>query len=400
MAASIRCDLAERQRQRVSLALRSLVLLAFVMTLASCAVNPGFEDPVEAALLDRLHEHVTTEEPQNSILSLSDSARNQIDQAVPDDWSQTRKFRALRRYLFDEDKRHILYEASATRTAEETLTAANGNCLSMSNLFVASARHVGLDARFQTVATRPTWSQSGLTLIRYEHIVAVGKLDKRDEYVVDFLPELSASGRGRRIISDSQALALYYSNLSAEAIVAGDSIQGVELGLKAISLWPDHSDSWNNIGAAYKRMGEKKLAELSYKRALKSDSNNYSALGNLTQFYLAEGREEEARRFLSRVKRYYRKNPYYYYYLASMVYSDAEYEKARRYLSQAIRIKRDDAEFYKALSDTYAKLGDTEKSAELAAIAAEVKLRKRRFRGERENQARRMTIYRFGPSSL
>ena len=55
-------------------------------------------------------------------------------------------------------------------------------------------------------------------MIRYEHIVAAGRLDTRDEYVVDFLPEFSSAGKLTRVISDKQAEALYHNNLGAEAV--------------------------------------------------------------------------------------------------------------------------------------------------------------------------------------
>jgi len=369
-----------------------LVLIALI-SLGGCAVNPGYETPEEALLLDGLTQDVETGDPEE-ILNLPADVVQQIEAVVEEDWSQIRKFRALRRYLFDDDKLNIQYDARSTSTAAETFANGRGNCLAISNLFVASARHLGLDARYKTMSVRPTWEQAGLTLIRYEHIVAIGELDSRDEYIVDFLPELTSTSRDSQLISDEQALALYYNNLGAEALVRRETELGVALILKSIKLWPEHSDSWNNIGAAYRRLGETRLAELSYKRALRHDGNNYSALANLTQFYIGEGRQAEAEQFVARVNRYYRKNPYYYYYLARLGYSSGDYESAREFLDQAIYLKRDDPELYRALADTYRRLGDDAKAEELVAFAATVKPRKTRYWGERKNWARSITIFR------
>ena len=242
--------------------------------------------------------------------------------------------------------------------------------------------YVGLDAKFQTVAVRPTWAQAERTLIRYEHIVAVGRLDARDEYIVDLLPAFTATGRDTRVIDDQSARALYYNNLGAELIVEGRYDEAIEKILQSITLWPDHSDSWNNLGAAYKRYGQNRLAELSYKRALRYDRYNYSALANLTQFYLVNDRQAEAEQFLRRVNRYYSRNPYFHYYMARLHFSGQEYVEARDFLQKAIRLKGDDPEFYIALADTHESMGDMEAAKKMRKRAAKVKPLNRRYRGE------------------
>ncbi len=157
---------------------------------------------------------------------------------------------------------------------------------------------------------------------------------------------MSSSSRDSQQISDQQALALYYNNLGAEALVRRETEHDVGLILKSIKLWPEHSDSWNKIGAVFRRLGETRLAELSYRRALRHDGNNYSALANLIQFFIGEGRQTEAGQFIARVNRYYRENPYYYY-LARLGFSQGNYEAARDFLDQAIDLKPDDPELYR-----------------------------------------------------
>lgn len=356
----------------------SLLVLFAVFSFGGCAVNPGYETPEEALLLDELTRDVEVGDPQE-ILKLPDEVAYQIEAVVEEDWSHIQKFRTLGHYLFGDDKLNVQYDARSTGTAAETFYNRKGNCLAISNLFIAAARHLGLEARYKTLSVRPTWEQAGLTLIRYEHIIAIGKLDSGDDYVVDFLPELSSTSRDSQQISDQQALALYYNNLGAEALVRRETERGVGLILKSIKLWPEHSDSWNNIGAAFRRLGETRLAELSYKRALRHDGNNYSALANLTQFFIGEGRQAEAEQFIARVNRYYRKNPYYYYYLARLGFSQGNYEAARDFLDQAIDLKPDDPELYRALADTYRRLGDGAKADELASLVATVKPAKIRY---------------------
>jgi Flp pilus assembly protein TadD len=323
----------------------------------------------EAALLDALTTGVVVGTPETEILALSAQTKSELDAIVARGWGQKRKFRALRTYLFDEVGRNIEYEATATLTAEQAYQAGEGNCLALSNLFIASARHIGLNARFQTVTVKPTWDQEGSTMIRYEHIVAFGELGHREDYVIDFLPTFSMENRLSEQINDQQALALYHNNLGAEAILFGDYELAVKQMLKAIKLWPENSDAWNNLGVAYRRQGKDQLSELTYKRALRLDDNNYSALTNLTQLYLSTGRRPDAERFLARVNHYYRRNPFFNYYLARLHYEAAEYLQAIEYLDVAILLEGDEPDFYAALSESYLQIGDAENSERAKRLA-------------------------------
>ena len=81
-----------------------------------------------------------------------------------------------------------------TLTAAETFESRVGNCLSQTNLFVASARYVGLDAVYEVAQLRPTWDHAGQAILRYEHIVASGILRGSGAYVFDYLHQY-APGR-------------------------------------------------------------------------------------------------------------------------------------------------------------------------------------------------------------
>ncbi|RPH98659.1 MAG: transglutaminase domain-containing protein, partial [Lysobacterales bacterium] len=57
-----------------------------------------------------------------------------------------------------------------TRTAAETFRDQRGNCLSFTNMFVAMARHVGLDASYQEVEVPAEWSLSGQAFLLSQHV--------------------------------------------------------------------------------------------------------------------------------------------------------------------------------------------------------------------------------------
>jgi hypothetical protein len=80
------------------------------------------------------------------------------------------------------------YDARRTGTAEEALRSRAGNCLFLSILFVAMARELGVDARFQQLEVMPEWDMEGDVLFAARHVNVYGRLHGRSEYVTDFYP--------------------------------------------------------------------------------------------------------------------------------------------------------------------------------------------------------------------
>ena len=321
------------------------------------SVDPVIEDPETKRRFDALFVDVEVEDPETAILLLSNEMKLVLEERIDPAWGDARKFLQLGQYFFNDDERHIQYDAGMTGTAEETFMAGHGNCLSMSILFVAAARHLKFDSHFETVVVEPSWTHEGETMIRYEHIVAAGNLGS-SKYVVDFLAQLIGERGPSTRVTDEQALALYYGNLAVEAIVTGDLDASVYKSLQSLKLWPKNSNTWSNLGTAYRRKGDSQLAEASYRRALSLSRDNYSALSNLTRFYLLEGRESEADIYLRRVSRYYRRNPHYHLQVARMQIQTGDFVGARANLERATRLKKDDPVLVEALSDVYEKLKD------------------------------------------
>ena len=350
--------------------------IILVFLISGCVSAPPEIDPVtDAELMQRIAE-VSVGDPNEVLLPLSDDILEALTERVDPDWGDLRKFKQLSAFFFDADEMNIQYHAWSTLDPNSTFNKRQGNCLSMSSLFVAAARHLDFDGYFQTVKVTPSWTHEGNTMIRYEHIVAAGKLGQT-EYVVDFLPEFTGEEKLRSRISDEQALALYYSNLAVEAMVTGDIPDGIYKSLQGLQLWPDNSNIWSNLGTAYRRTGETELAEASYRRALMHNRNNYSALSNLTQLYVLNGRDEEADRYLSTVSRYYRRNPYYHLQLGDMQITQGKLELARKNLERASRLEKDDPLLFDALAEAYDRLNDPTSSTASAKRAEKIRQKER-----------------------
>ncbi len=372
----------------VTMVKKLLIVVAALGLISGCVVHPGHKFTGEDR--SRLLAEILGEQaaPTELItLQLSDEIRAELDAQIDPRWRSKRKLRELRSYLFNENELNIEYDASSSLTANQTYELRRGNCLALTNLFIAAGRHVGIDANYQTVAVDPTWNHSGETMIRYEHIVAVGDIGE-ENYIVDFLPEFLIGDKPAEEITDEQALALYFNNLGAEAVVDERPLDGVGFLRKALALDPTNSDAWNNMGAALRRSGQERLAEFAYLQSLEHNAYNYSALSNLSRHYENSGRSAEAEVMSARVDRYRRRNPYFHYFAAQVMFDDGYYQESLVFLGKAIRLKRDQPEFLEAAARVHAKLGNEVEQQRFLRRAKDVRERKVRIPPERIMQSR------------
>lgn len=363
-------------------------VLLLLSTLVGCATNHdyAYSESQEAIYLAEIKGDMQAPAGFPTI-EINDEVKAELDRRIKSHWSDRHKLDVLRDLMFDEDALNIQYDSNDTKTAMEIWQARRGNCLSMTNLFVAMARYVGLNAWFQTVEVRPTWNHEGEMMIRYEHIIGAGRMSA-GEYVIDFLPEFVLDEGKAERISDGEALALYYNNLGAESLVDGDVDRGLSNLQKSLVLEDGDSDAWNNMGAAQRRNGRDDLAEFAWQRAVKLDARNYSALNNLAQFYEARGRLQEAKEYAGRVAYYRARNPYFHYFIAQYLFERGEYENTIRYLESAVRLKDDEPDFYAALSRTHNVLGNERQAGDYESLAAQYSI-------EDIEQARRVNNHRF-----
>ncbi len=341
------------------------VLFTLLVTMAGCTVNP-----VDQAVLAQMEREVIGETDPDikiDVLVLTVPMQNMLDERILPIRDKRAQLRALQNLFFSSDELNIQYDPMAMRTAAQTFESRSGNCLSLTNLFVASARYLDLQAVYEIAEVRPTWDQQGKTLIRYEHVIASGQLWNGPRYVFDLLPEYAPANRYMQVITDNMALARHYNNLGARAIIE-DNPDLARKNLRA-AIWLDagYSDAWNNMGTALRRLGRFDLAEFSYNRALDIDGRNFSAMSNLVMTLEEQGLG--IGRMGRRVDYYRARNPYFQYQQAHAAFLGERYEVSRRLLEKSIRLKEDEPVFYAALAAVYEKLDDTFAAARFNAIA-------------------------------
>jgi Tfp pilus assembly protein PilF len=313
---------------------------------------------LEASILNQREDAF----PDLDAMALDQQIIDYLEANVTDRSSDYRIVDRLQELLFSDGYLNLQYDDLRTRTAVQTFEDRQGNCLSVVSLYIAMARHFGVNAQFQTVKVRPSWDRRGEHLVLSQHINAIGRLGQDTQYVVDFTPEITLQQLTANRVSDSQARALYFNNLGVESLIADELDKAAAYFRNALFIDPELSIVWNNIGSTYSRQGNKDLAEYSYRKAFALDRSNATAINNLVKFHTARGDVATAERYAKAIERFNNSNPYFHYNLGNVAYAEGNFEIARMHYERAIRRKESEPDFYLALSKTYEMLGDMEQS--------------------------------------
>jgi tetratricopeptide (TPR) repeat protein len=266
----------------------------------------------------------------------------------------------------------IAYSGSSTRTVRETFHEKRGNCLSFTMLFVALARAVGLDARYQIVDVPRTFDSRGGVVIVDTHVNATVLTPFGRRFFIDFNTANFSEKYPTRIVSDRYALALFYNNLGAEALVRQEYPLSFAMLREAGRTFADIPGIWVNLGVLYTRQGLYGQAEGADLRALALDRTEQSALVNLVTVYSALGETELADDIRQRIRRYREVNPYYHYGVAQVAYDEKRFDDALISLRNAIRLKRDEDEFYLLQGRTFTQIGKPDRAIASFARASEL----------------------------
>lgn len=258
--------------------------------------------------------------------------------------------------------------AEVTRTASATFHQRQGNCLSFTMLFVGLARAAGLKAVYQNVDVQPTWSNDGQVVIA-SHVNSIVETSFNRATTVDFnIRDYRGAERSRRV-GDQYALALFYTNLGAEALLQDNDAASLAYLREAARVYSKVPGLWVNLGVLYARHGQFEHAEASYLRALAINAGELSAIANLVRVYEALGQPERAAAYRGRAQKYRERNPYYHYATAVRAVEHQEFPTALTAIRRALRLKADEHEFYALRGEVLTALGrarDAQESFERA----------------------------------
>lgn len=339
--------------------------LAFVATLClgACA-SPGIAPEsrtLSAEVLLRASPLTggtdVPELPDIDVLRVNAAMQAFLDEHVDRENGRTLKVHDLVYAIISEGSFGLEYD-EITRTADETFDTRLGNCLSFTNMFVAMAREVGIEAAYQEIEIPPSWSQEGGVYILSRHVNIAVDLGGGAMREVDFNIDDFQSSYDRRPISDERALAHYYSNVGAEHLQENELPEALRYFRKALDSDKDFAPAWSNLGALYSLAGLFDYAEAAYVKALQINPREAVAMSNLGQLYEYLGKVELANWYNALTDRHRQRNPYYRYHLAHDAFLTKDYETAIDNLKYAVRKKKNEDTFYFLMGLSYLKNGN------------------------------------------
>ncbi len=329
---------------------------------------PGELPPIEVedAVLDAGTALGQTETPP--LLALDDDMREFIDRYVTG--SQRQRLQSLHRGLRSQALVGIDYDPNADGSAADVFHSGAANCLSYAHLFVAMARHAGLDARYLSVSLRPEWARHGEQVALRKHVNVVVRLRNGEEYVVDIDPVPREQVASARVLKDREAAALYHANRAMDALFQRNSAEAYAEAVRALSLGGGSIDYlWVNLGAIYRGVGQDTAAEAMYRNALALNPDSPTAMNNLAVLYYDRGEIEESRRWEARVRKRRESNPFYHYYLGELAEAAGDQEQALSHYLDAIDLQETEAEFYFRVARLFLDMQRYEQSRSFAEKA-------------------------------
>ena len=308
---------------------------------------------------------------QIDILELTPGMITFLDNHVGDEDNRYARLRLLLFAVIGEGQFDLVYD-DGTRTAMETFQDQRGNCLSFTNMFVAMARYLDLDASYQEVKIPPDWSLSGHSFLFSQHVNVFIDLENDDPRVVDFNMANFNVNYERRVISDQRARAHYFSNMGVEYMLAGDTALAFAYFREGISEDKSYSPAWVNLGILYRREGYPDYAEAAFLKAVEIDRFNLVAMSNLSSLYYEQGHTELAEQYRGQVESHRMHNPYYRYQAAQADFVNGDYDAAIENLKYAVRERKNEGSFYMLMSLSYLMKGDREAAQRWMKKAEEV----------------------------
>jgi Flp pilus assembly protein TadD len=298
--------------------------------------------------------------PEERVLYLNREMREFAKNAVQG-YEDKDRMTALLTALLKPDGLELTYDVQASFTAEEVFLHRRANCLSFTSLFVAMGRYLDMDVRYNEVDVPPIWDlRWGNTLVLNKHINAMLVRNKYVRHVIDLNIEEYDSQYEQRNISDQLAVAQHYNNKAMGYLLSADYDNAFRFMVKAISMAPEKSYLWNNLGSLYRRTGNTEAAEKAYLVSLNANAEDLVAMSNVARLYNANGNIGLASYYEEQAHDYRMRNPYYLYGLAQKAFTEKDYELARGHLQGAISRHDREHRFYFLLGAVYKRTGESE----------------------------------------
>lgn len=360
--------------------LTSIVLL-LITGCQSAAVFEGKHTIVDSEAA--LHDHVfpaadsfLIESPQ-SLFTLSDEAKEFVNQATSGKDSEEKQVQSLMRGIFNRSEFDLLYQADANTDANTTFENRAANCLSLTIMTYAMASHAGFNARFQQIDIPEFWTRrSGFALLNGhinlrivpQYTVSSFSLFRRN-LIIDFDPQEGAYKFNANQIDKQRIVAMFYNNKAAELILKGELNHAYAYLRASLRIDPQYEGAMLNLGLVYRQVGEMAFAEQAYLAAITVNENYLTAWENLAALYEKTQRVEQAEQIHASIQKQRVNNPYYHLMLAEEALENQAFKQSIRHFKDAIELDDSPHQFYFGLAKAHLNLGDLDSTERYLRLA-------------------------------
>ena len=237
-----------------------------------------------------------------------------------------------------------------TRTAQETIDEAGGNCLSLTLLTTALANLAGVEVSYDLLNSDPTFALDNDVLVTSDHMRAVLLSDwdtdgeaifsLRGRITIDFFDTQGMAFLEN--VSPQYQLSLYYSNRAVETMLEGNDALAFALAEKSLQIDPTNDSALNTLAIMHRRHGDVATAESLYRFGL-IDSDRDS--GVFYRNYLALLETQERFDDLAQLKTAYsnilKKHPLEWIRAGKKAYREGQFELAMRLYDRALEMVPD-----------------------------------------------------------
>ncbi len=301
-------------------------------------------------------------ESEQEVFMLDDEMKFMVETTLNNTLDSKRKAKKLLKHIFSQDKIALNYSSHANLTARQTYHSRRANCMSLTIMAYSLAKEANLHIEFQQVDVPEYWVRNGEYNLLTGHVNLLIKANDHpdrsivygnDNIQIDFDPFMSKQDFTKKIIKKNTVLAMFYNNKGGQALVNEDYDIAYQYFKAATQVDKTFSPAWGNLAVLYRLTEHLKLAEETYRYAIKVNHNNLTALTNLAILLRNQQDNVEADAIEKVLLAKRRKNPYYYAVLADEAYYKYDYQQALNHYKKAIKLNNKIHELYFGLAKVY-----------------------------------------------
>ena len=340
-------------------------LLAALMLLGGTGCGVGFAGEVPSATFAGILGEARAEGvPVSDPLALDNEIVAEAKKAVPQVGNPEARYRALLGFLRDRGLLNLEYMRGRSLTAEQVYRERRGDCMAVSLLFTALARHLGLETYFVHVTeVRHYYEHAGWFFVSSH--VAVGHGVGPNASIIDLTRDISDWHLVYYTpIDDGAALALQYNNVAVDAMTAGRRDEAERLFRFLLDREPEVVELYNNLGVLLNREGRYDEALAVLQRGLSRFSAYEPLYTNALRAARGLRNDEEVGFYEQRGQEISHDDPYFLFARALASYERSRYALAARQFERASEAKPDSPLILAWLARSYLSAGQRREGIE------------------------------------